>query len=89
MLKILTAGSEKLPESIHMNQSQEFLINTKTLRVSVYLSLAIANLLFGVFHPEHIIVAGCGLVFFSALTLFQLRLNTAEKQASTKDVPFR
>ncbi|MEN0037987.1 MAG: hypothetical protein AAGC78_13015 [Cellvibrio sp.] len=67
-----------------MNDSNEFLLNQKTLRLTMYLSLAIANIIFGALYPDHIVVAGCGFAFFSALILLQLRSEAAEKESSAK-----
>lgn len=70
-------------------KSPEFLINRNSLRLTIYLSLTIANIIFGVIHPEQIAVAVCGFAFFAALTLFQLRAQAHKKQISTKNIPFR
>lgn len=67
-----------------MSESQEFLLNTKSLKVTIYLSLAIANMLFGVLYPESIVIAGCGFAFFAALTLINLRPEAQEKNESNK-----
>ena len=67
-----------------MSESQDFLLNAKNLRITIYLSLAIANMLFGALHPESIVVAGCGFAFFAALTLSNLRPNDQEKDRSDK-----
>lgn len=69
-----------------MNDSHEFLLNQKSLRLTMYLSLAIANILFGALYPAHIVIAGCGFTFFAALTLLQLRPEAPEKDASAKKV---
>jgi len=66
--------------------STGFLMNSKTLRLTIYTSLAIANMLFGALYPEQIVVAGCGFAFFAALTLWHLRPETPEKNTSTKKV---
>lgn len=67
--------------------SPEFLINHKTLRLTIYASLAIANIIFGATHPEHTFLAGCGFVFFTLLTLMQLRPKPEKDASSTKNVP--
>ena len=69
-----------------MSESQEFLLNVKSLRLTMYLSLAIANLLFGALYPEHLIIAGCGFAFFSVLALIPLRPETTEKVEADKKV---
>lgn len=69
-----------------MTKSQEFLLNAKTLRLTMYLSLAIANILFGALYPERIVVAGCGFAFFAMLTLATLRPETMEKGESGKKI---
>jgi hypothetical protein len=56
-----------------MNNSQAFLLNQKSLRLTMYLSLAIANIIFGALYPNHIAIAGCGFAFFATLTMIQLR----------------
>ncbi len=63
-----------------------FLLNSKTLRLTMYLSLAIANIIFGALHPENIVVAGCGFAFFAGLTLFHLRPEVPAKNESAKKV---
>jgi|GEM_PF-2676056 len=65
-----------------MSESQEFLLNAKSLRVTMYLSLAIANMIFGALYPASIVVAGCGFAFFAALTLINLRPESSEKSTT-------
>ncbi len=67
-----------------MSKSQDFLLNTKNLKITIYLSLAIANMLFGVLYPESIVMAGCGFAFFAVLTLINLRPEASEKNESDK-----
>jgi hypothetical protein len=67
-----------------MSESQDFLLNARNMRITIYLSLAIANLLFGALYPESIVIAGCGFAFFAALTLINLRPETPEKNESDK-----
>jgi hypothetical protein len=67
-----------------MSKSHEFLLNAKNLRITIYLSLAIANMLFGALYPESIVMAGCGFAFFAALTLINLRPEAPEKNDSDK-----
>lgn len=67
-----------------MSESQEFLLNAKNLRITVYLSLAIANILFGALYPESVVMAGCGFAFFAALALINLRPDAPEKNESDK-----
>lgn len=67
-----------------MSESQEFLLNAKNLRITIYFSLTIANMLFGALHPESIIIAGCGFAFFGALTLVKLREDVTGKHRSDK-----
>jgi len=50
-----------------------FLLNSKTLRITLYLSLVIGHLVFGVLYPESITIAATGFAFFAALVLFYLR----------------
>lgn len=67
-----------------MSESQDYLLNAKNLRITTYLSLAVANMLFGALYPESIVMAGCGFAFFAALTLVNLRPEVAEKDDSDK-----
>lgn len=67
-----------------MSESQDFLLTARNLKITIYLSLTIANVIFGVLHPESILVAGCGFVFFGALTLSNLRTDEQEKDDSDK-----
>lgn len=69
-----------------MSDSHKFLLNQKSLRLTIYLSLAIGNIVFGALYPDHIVIAGCGFAFFAALTLRQFRPQAPEKSASTKKV---
>lgn len=55
------------------NESSTFLLTPKTLRITLYISLVVAHLLFGVLYPESITIAAVGFAFFAALVLFQLR----------------
>jgi hypothetical protein len=66
--------------------STGFLLNSKTLRLTMYLSLAVANMIFGALYPEQIVVAGCGFAFFATLTLWHLRPEAPEKNTSAKKV---
>ena len=68
------------------SDSNEFLLDSKTLRLTMYISLAIANMIFGALYPELIVIAGCGFAFFAALTLWHLRPEVSEKNTSTKKV---
>ncbi len=68
------------------SDSNGFLLNSKTLRLTIYISLAIANIIFGALYPEQIVVAGCGFAFFAALTLWHLRPEEIEKSTSSKKV---
>lgn len=61
-----------------MSNYQEFLVNPKNLRITMYLSLAIANILFGALYPQNIVMAGSGFAFFAGLTLLQLRPESHE-----------
>lgn len=67
-----------------MSKSHDFLLNARNLRITIYLSLAIANMLFGALYPESIVMAGCGFAFFAALTLSNLRPDAPEKNESDK-----
>lgn len=67
-----------------MSESHEFLLNAKNLRITVYISLAIANMLFGALYPDSIAIAACGFAFFAALALVNLRPDDAEKNGSDK-----
>lgn len=69
-----------------MSKSQEFLLNPKNLRLTMYLSLAIANILFGALYPESIVVAGCGFAFFAMLTLATLRPETDDNRESERKI---
>lgn len=66
--------------------SNEFLLNSTSLRLTIYISLAIANMIFGALYPEQIVVSGCGFAFFAALTLWHLRPEATEKDTSAKKV---
>lgn len=67
-----------------MSDPQDFLLNAKNLKITIYLSLAIANILFGILYPESIVMASCGFAFFAALTLINLRPEAPEKNESDK-----
>ena len=69
-----------------MNTQNEFLLSAKMLRITIYLSLAIANIIFGALRPELIVVSASGFAFFGALTLMQLRPTTTEKNTGSKKV---
>ena len=56
-----------------MNAQATFLLNSKLLRITLYLSLVIGHLIFGVLYPEAISVAATGFAFFAGLVLFHLR----------------
>jgi hypothetical protein len=71
-----------------MSKPKEFLLNPKNLGLTMYLSLAIANILFGALYPQHIVIAGCGFAFFASLILRQLRPATPEKSTSDKKIAY-
>lgn len=54
-------------------EQADFLLNNKNLRITLYLSLVMGHLVFGVLYPESISVAAAGFAFFAALVMFQLR----------------
>jgi uncharacterized membrane protein YcgQ (UPF0703/DUF1980 family) len=58
------------------HNNSEFLLNSKSLRTTLYLSLLVAHLLFGMLHPESIVIAAAGFAFFASLVLAQLRPAT-------------
>lgn len=64
-----------------MTDTQDFLLNAKNLRITIYLSLAIANMLFGALYPASIVMAGCGFAFFAALTLINLKPEASDNEA--------
>lgn len=68
------------------SDSTGFLLNGKILRITMYISLAAANIIFGALHPHNIVVAGCGFAFFAGLALFHLRPEAPEKNESAKKV---
>lgn len=45
------------------------LLGRDKLPVTIYAMLIIANLLFGLLHPEYVVVAGSGITFFAVLVL--------------------
>ena len=57
------------------NESSDFLTSSKSLRITVYMSLTAAHLIFGVLHQESIAtaIATAGFVFFATILLFQIR----------------
>lgn len=65
-------------------KSSEFLVNAKTLRITVYLSLAIAHIIFGVLYPHLIVIAGSGFAFFACVTLWNLRPISTGKEVTGK-----
>ena len=56
-------------------EKSDFLLNNKNLRITLYLSLVIGHLLFGILYPESIAVAALGFAFFTGLVIIQLRPN--------------
>lgn len=57
------------------HENTDFLLNNKNLRTTLYMSLVVGHLLFGMLYPESITIAASGFAFFAALVLFQLRPN--------------
>ncbi len=55
------------------NEPNAFLLNPKNLRITLYLSLVVAHLIFGILYQESIAIAATGFAFFSTLVLLQLR----------------
>lgn len=62
-----------------IQESPDSMSNPQNLRITFYLSLAVAHLLFGLLHPESIVVAVSGLAFFTALVLVHVRPGTQTK----------
>jgi hypothetical protein len=62
-----------------MQESHSFLLNPRNLRITLYISLAVANLLYGVLYPEFIVVAACGFAFFATLVLIHTRPEATSK----------
>lgn len=54
-------------------ENDDFLLNNKNLRMTLYLSLVVAHLIFGMLYPESITIAAIGFTFFAALVMVQLR----------------
>ncbi len=63
----------KLEAPTMTQEYSAFLLNSKNLRTTVYLSLVVAHLLFGMLYPGSIAVAALGFAFFTGLVLIQLR----------------
>lgn len=54
-------------------ESSGSLLSAHAVKQNVYLSLVVANLLFGWLHPEHIVIAAVGAAFFTVSGLVSLR----------------
>lgn len=44
-------------------------LNKNNVEKNVYISLIVANVIFGVLHPEHQIIAAAGAAFFAGLMM--------------------
>jgi hypothetical protein len=54
-------------------ENNDFLLNNKNLRMTLYLSLVVAHLIFGMLYPESITIAAVGFAFFAVLVMVHLR----------------
>lgn len=63
-------------------KNHDFLLNAKTLRLVIYSSLVIANLLFILLYPVHALIGVIGALFFFVLLLWFLWKDAAK--TSTK-----
>jgi hypothetical protein len=58
----------------------ESLISPQLLRLTVYISLLVGHIIFGILHPDSIVVAALGFTFFAVLIIRQLRPDTHSSQ---------
>jgi hypothetical protein len=54
------------------NNHSEFLLNARTLRLVIYSSLVIGNLLFILLYPAHVQIGVIGVLFFFAVLIWSL-----------------
>ena len=64
-------------------EQSDFLLNTKNLRLTLYMSLVVAHLIFGLLHPTAVFLAATGFAFFTALVLVHIRPQQAIKIEKT------
>ena len=59
------------------SKHSEFLLNAKNLQLTIYISIVVANFLFALLYPEHIVIGTIGAVFFFVLLMrFWLKSTT-------------
>lgn len=63
----------------------ESLINPQLLRLTIYVSLLIGHIIFGLLHPESIVVAALGFTFFAVLIILQLRPTNYSRKSMDAD----
>lgn len=51
------------------SNESDFLLNSRNLKLTIYVSLVVANLVFAINYPEHAAVGIIGAVFFGLLPL--------------------
>jgi hypothetical protein len=49
------------------SKHSEFLLNSRNLQLTIYISVVVANFLFVLLYPEHIVIGATGAIFFSVL----------------------
>ena len=61
------------------NESSDFLENSKSSRITIYMSLAAAHIIFGMLHQESITIAiaTAGFAFFATLVFQQVPTQTS------------
>jgi hypothetical protein len=60
-------------------ESLESLLNLHNVQTTVYISLTVANFLFGLLHPEYMVIAVSGVAFFTVQLLHHLHSGESPK----------
>lgn len=62
-----------------IQQTSESLLSDHNLQTTFYVSLVVANIIFGLIHPELTVIAASGIAFFMALVLRHLLFSERPK----------
>jgi hypothetical protein len=65
------------------SKDSDFLLNARNLQLTIYISMVVANVLFVLLYPEHIVIGVIGAIFFLVL-LARFWHNSTAKTSSKK-----
>lgn len=67
------------------SKHSDFLLNARNLQLTIYISMVVANVLFVLLYPEHIVIGVIGAIFFLMLLMRFWRKSTAKTSSKKSD----